>query len=185
MYKMTNKVCNFCLYNLREEECSHKKMNAKQECENFIFVVASNIPYRIIEELSNLDMFYDCLGEAMELIFNSVLNSRFFIFTIDLNEKIITITDKLNDIIYDEVFFSEITLGDDYVSFESSDFKIFLSIFNALKDDDMICQIKFNGLDVDEDYFYLGRNIGLEKKRFGRTKNFRISYERFPKTSFK
>ena len=121
----------------------------------------------------------------MELIFNSVLNSRFFIFTIDLNEKIITITDKLNDIIYDEVFFSEITLGDDYVSFESSDFKIFLSIFNTLKDDDMICQIKFNGLDVDEDYFYLGRNIGLEKKRFGRTKNFRISYERFPKTSFK
>ena len=49
----------------------------------------------------------------------------------------------------------------------------------------MICQIKFNGLDVDEDYFYLGRNIDLEKKRFGRTKNFRISYERFPKTSFK
>lgn len=185
MYKMTNKVCNFCLYNLRGEECSNKKMNAKQECENFIFVVASNIPYRIIKELSNLDMFYDCLGEAMELIFNSVLNSRFFIFTIDLNEKIITITDKLNDIIYDEVFFSEITLGDDYVSFESSDFKIFLSIFNTLKDDDMICQIKFNGLDVDEDYFYLGRNIGLEKKRFGRTKNFRISYERFPKTSFK
>ena len=184
MSNITKKICDFCLYNIRDEECSHKKMNAKQDCENFVFVIASNIPYKFIKELSNLDIFYECLGEAMELIFSSVLNSRFFLFTIDLNYKVITITDRLNGVVYDEVFFSEIIFGDDYVAFESSDFSIFLSIFKAFKNDDMICQLKFNGLDLDDDFIYLGRDVGLEKKRFGRTKRFRISYEKFPKIVF-
>lgn len=186
MKKIKDKVCNFCLYNLRDNKCTHKKINAKQECENFIFVIASNIPYKIIKDLSSLDdIFYECLGEAMELIFNSVLNSRFFIFTIDLREKTITITDKLNDIIYDEVFFSEITFGENYVSFESDNFDIFLSLFKTIDSDDMICQVKFNGLDFDDDRIYLGRGIGLEKKRFGKVKRFRISYESFPKNIVK
>ena len=183
MKKIKDKVCKFCLYNLHDE-CTHRKMNSEQECENFIFVIASNIPYKVIKQLSSLDnIFYECLGEAMELIFNSVLNSRFFIFTIDLKQKIIIITDKLNDIIYDEIFFSEITFGENYVSFESDNFDIFLSLFKTIDNDDMICQIKFNGLDFDEDYIYLGRNIGLERKRFGRVKRFRISYERFLKNN--
>lgn len=185
MKKIKDKVCNFCLYNLRDKECSHRSFNDKLECENFIFIVASNIPYKIIKKLSNLDIFYECLGEAMELIFNSIFNSRFFIFTIDLEEKTIKIIDKLNDIIYDEVFFSEITFGEDYVSFESDNFDVFLSLFKVIDDEDMICQVKFNGLDFDDDYIYLGRGIGLEKKRFGRVKRFRISYEKFPKNNMK
>ena len=179
------KVCDFCLYNLREDECSHKKMNSEQDCENFIFVLASNIPYRLIKELSDLDMFYDALGEAMELIFNSVLNSRFLIFTVDITNKLLTIADRLDNIVYDEVSFSEITLADDFISFEPANFDIFLSIFDSLNnDDDMICQLKFEGLDIANDYIYLGRDIGLEKKRFGRTGRFRISYEKFPKIFF-
>ena len=184
MNQMTNKVCDFCLYNLYEEECSYKKISTEQECENFIFVVSSNIPYKFIKELSNLDMFYNCLGEAMELIFNSVLNSRFLLFTIDLNNKKIIVADKLSDTIYDEISFSEITFGDNYVAFEASNFNIFLSIFKMLKeDDDMICQLKFDGLDLDEDYIYLGRDVGLEKKIFGRPKYFKISYEKFLKNN--
>ena len=181
---MTNKICNFCLYNLREDECSHKKINTEQECENFVFVIASNIPYKFIKELSN--MFYDCLGEAMELIFNSILNSRFLLFTINLNNKTVTITDRLSDNIYDEISFSEIVFGENYVAFKVTNFNIFLSIFDVLKEnDDMICQLKFDGLDLDENYIYLGRDIGLDKKRFGRSKYFKISYEKFLKNNFK
>lgn len=176
---MKSKACNLCLHNL-QDDCTHEEANL-QECEDFIFVIASNIPYEIINELSNLDMFYECIGEAMELIFNSVLQSRFFLFTIDLDEKTVVISDKMNDIVYDTVYFSEITLGDDYISFNSDDFAVFLSIFKSFKDDDMICQLKFNGLESGDEYLYLGRDVGLEKKRFGRTGRFRLSYERFPK----
>ena len=176
------RVCDFCLYNTYEDgECSYKEFDAKHNCKNFIFVVASNVPYEVISALSDLDMFYECVREAMELVFNSVINSRFLLFMIDLNNYVITIVDKLHDIVYDQFYFSEVSFGSDYVAFKAEEFKIFSSILDVLDADDVICQLVFDGLELNEDYIYLGRDIGLEKKRFGRPGRFKISYEKFPK----
>ena len=47
---------------------------------------------------------------------------------------------------------------------------------------DILCILEFKGLETDQEFLYLSRELGFEKMRFGRTGRFKISYEKFPKT---
>lgn len=176
-------VCDFCMHNTIDGRCTERSMNENQECENFVFVFATNISYALLDSLSDLDVFYECLSDAIELVLSSVLGSRFFTIVIDLNDKMVTVIDKMNDMKYDYIFFENITLGDGYVSFEPTNFWLFSSMFDILKKDmDILCILEFKGLETDQEFLYLSRELGFEKKRFGRTGRFKISYEKFPKT---
>ena len=178
---MNDKVCEFCVYSQNKKKCKEKKLNQKGECESFVFVFASPLPYSVINELSQLDSFYDDISNLVGMVFSAAIEKTFLYVKCSFLERTIEIINVFEGKqSYGVIHVPYFIFGDGSLQFSVD--KNSLRMLKAIFEDTTRFVVEFTDIVDEEDTFYMGEGLVINDRLF-RNPNVLFYYKKEKKVS--
>lgn len=152
-------ICDMCSQKDGAKKCKNEKRKNERGisvCENFSFLLPTDIPYEVIYNLLENENFYNDLSELVGLIFTILMKRRLFKVKIDIENKELCIKriNQYSHFEYDKFNFNSITIGDEFcvMDFNEIDKNILETIF---QNEDSIFLLDIKDYKLKDGEFFL------------------------------